>query len=127
MSFAQEKIRQVKKDLIGFIKFETDLISRAVNNDTDEEGPYTEEEDWVWNPAVNVGVDNSYLDIDDYCTERRKVVSISIVEEEGISETKVVVTTEEDDEIYAENLSVEELGAICDCLAKSYESLTKHD
>lgn len=119
MSFAQERIKKVKDELIGFIKFESELICRAVNANT-KDGVCTTEEDWKWNPAIEVPVDNSYLDVEDYCTERRKVVAIAI---EG---DKVIVTTEEKDEIYAENLSVEELGAICDCLAESFKSLTKN-
>ena len=119
MSFASDKIKQVKNELIGFIKFETELICRAVNGNT-EDGIYTTEEDWNWNPAIEVDVDESYLDVEDYCTERRKVVAINITND------KVIVSTEEDDEIYAENLSVEEIETICDCLAESYKSLTKN-
>ena len=121
MSYASDKIKQVKADLCNFIKFETDLISRAVNSDTDDEYPHTEEEDWNWNPIITVPVDNSYLDIYDDCTEQRTVVGVGVVED------KVTIITEEGDELYGENLSVEELGTICDCLVESYNSLTKHN
>ena len=121
MSFASEKIKEVKTDLIGFIKYETDLISRAVNNDTDDEYIHTDEEDWKWNPVIEVRVDNSYLDVYDNCTERRTVVSI------GIIDGNVFILTSEGDEIQGEDLSVEELGTICDCLVESYYSLIKND
>ena len=115
MSKAKDIISKAKAELVGFIKYETELISRIYNIYTDEEGAYTEEEDWPWSPSVEVPVDNSYLDVYDDCTERRRVIGIYI-DEDG----KPYVTTEEEDEIFCENLSVEELGAICDCLEESY-------
>lgn len=117
MSYANDIIKQAKTSLIGFIKFEIPLVAKAVGS---EEENYVEDVDLKWNPAIEIPVDNSYLDVYDDCTERRKVVSICV---EG---DKVVVGTEEGDEIYADNLSVEELGAICDCLSDTYKDITMH-
>lgn len=120
MSYAQDVIKKAKTNLISKIKFEVGLIGTAVNA---EDHNYTDEGDWVWNPAINVPVDNSYLDVEDDYSERRKVVAIGIDELDG--EEKVFVNTYEGDEIFAENLSVEELGGICDCLVESYKHLIK--
>ena len=125
MTFAKDVINKAKTKLIIKIKFEVGMIATAVNA---EDRNYTDEGDWVWNPAIDVPVDNSYLDVEDdysedYYSERRKVVAIGIDELDG--EEKVFVNTYEGDEIFAENLSVEELGGICDCLEESYKHLVK--
>lgn len=121
MSKAKDIISRAKAELVGFIKYETELISRIYNAiHTDEGGAYTEEEDWPWSPSIEVPVDNSYIDVYDDCTEQRKVIGIYI-DEDG----KPYVTTEEGDEIFCENLSVEELGKICDCLEVSYAKAIK--
>lgn len=120
MTYAQDVINKAKADLIGKIKFEVGMIGTAVNA---KDHNYTNEGDWVWNPAINVPVDNSYLDVEDDYSERRRVVSIAVEEIDG--EEKVTISTEEGDEIFAENLSVEELGGICDCLVESYKHLIK--
>ena len=123
MTFAKDVINKAKTKLIIKIKFEVGMIATAVNA---EDHNYTDEGDWVWNPAIDVPVDNYYAVLDmednDY-SERRKVVSIAIDEIDG--EEKVYVNTEEGDEIFCENLSVEELGGICDCLEESYKHLVK--
>lgn len=119
MSYAQDIIKRAKKNIIGHIRYEVSLIDTAVNNhETAEEPYYTSEEDWPYSPSVSVLVDNSYLDIEDDTYESRKVVKVSVEDNE-----RVVIEVEDGIEINPSTLDVEELADICSCLEISYKKL----
>lgn len=120
MSRTSDIISKAKADIIGFIKHETELISKIYGNDPDEDGIFTESGDWPYSPMIQVPVDNSYLDVEDDIYERRAIERV-YVQDDG----KVIVETEEGDEIYCENLSVEEIATIADCLEKVYTDIIK--
>ena len=118
MSYAKDIIKRARKNIIDHIHYEIGLIDLAVNahHDADEE-PYTSEEDWLYNPVVEVATDNTYLDVEDYTSETRKVVKISTFGQGIIAET------EEGDEICGENIDIDYLVGISDCLDDSYKHL----
>ena len=82
---ATDILKRAKKAIIDHIKYETMLIDTAVNNhESAEEPAYTSEEDWSYSPSVSVLVDNSYLDIEDDTYESRKVVKVSVEDNEKV-------------------------------------------
>ena len=120
MSYAKDIIKKARKNIIDHIHYEVGLIDLAVNthHDADEE-PYTSEEDWSYSPSVSILVDNSYLDIEDDTYESRKVVKVSVEDNE-----RVVIEVEDGIEINPSTLDAEELEGICNCLETSYKKLT---
>ena len=120
MSYASEVIERAKMDIIGHIKYEVSLIDGIVNkhNDADEE-PYTSEEDWSYNPAVEVATDNTYLDVEDYTSETRAVVKVSSFGK------GIIVETEEGDELFGNNIGIDDLAGISDCLDTAYKKLVR--
>lgn len=121
MSFAKNIIKEVKENLIKNIIHGISIISDAYGRDVEEDGLYTDEDEWPWSPAINVSVDNSYLDVEDDIVERRKVVQVC--EKDGT----IFVMTYEGDEIFGEKLSVEELGAISDCIEETRNGLVHNE
>ena len=118
MSYAKDLIEKARKEIILHIQYKVRLINLAVNahHDADEE-PYTSEEDWSYNPPVEVETDNTYLDVEDCTSETRAVVKVSIFG------PHIIVETEEGDEINGENIGIEDLAGISDCLDESYKHL----
>lgn len=116
---ATDILKRAKKAIIDHIKYETMLIDTAVNcHETADEPAYTSEEDWPYSPSVSVLVDNSYLDIEDDIYESRKVVKVSVEDNE-----RVVIEVEDGIEINPSTLDAEELVDICNCLETSYKKL----
>lgn len=115
MTYARTIIDKAKTDLIEHIRYEIHLIDTAVNL-TEQDS--TTEEDWPYSPTIDVETDNTYLDVEDYTSERRKVVKVSYYESKDI-----LVETYEGDEIFGTHLSVDELASISDCLDFSYKKL----
>ena len=119
MSYAQDIIKKAKKNIIDHIRYEVSLIDLAVNtHESVDEEPYTSEEDWSHNPSVEVETDNTYLDIEDYTSETRKVVKVSSFGD------GIIVETEEGDELFGHNIGIEDLAGISDCLDTAYKKLT---
>lgn len=117
---ATDILKRAKKAIIDHIKYETMLIDTAVNNhESAEEPAYASEEDWSYSPSVSILVDNSYLDIEDDTYESRKVVKVSVEDNE-----RVVIEVEDGIEINPSTLDAEELADICNCLETSYKKLT---
>lgn len=119
MSYAQDTIKRAKKNIIDHIRYEVSLIDLAVNtHESVDEEPYTTEEDWSYSPSVEVETDNTYLDVEDYTSEKRKVVKVSAFGE------GIIVETEEGVEFFEDNISIEDLAGISDCLDTAYKKLT---
>jgi hypothetical protein len=116
---ATDILKKAKKAIIDHIKYETMLIDTAVNIHHDAEEPaYTTEEDWPYSPSVSILVDNSCFGIEDDTYESRKVVKVSVEDNE-----KVVIEIEGGIEINPSTLDAEELEGICNCLETSYKKL----
>lgn len=116
MSKAKDILSVARKQLTDHIEYETKLISSIVSGG--EDNSRTEEEEWPYNPKVEVCVDNSYLDVEDTIKEKHIVTAIEV------GNGRVQIFTEEGDELKAEDLSTDELYKIAECLEKTYKSLT---
>lgn len=119
MSYAKDLIEKARKEIILHIQYKVRLINLAVDAYDADEEPYTSEEDWSYNPPVEVETDNSYLDVEDYTSEKRKVVKVSIFG------SHIIAETEEGDEINGENIGIEDLAGISDCLDDAYKHLAR--
>lgn len=116
---AHKLAKKFKSELIEFIIYELDLTSNIFKHDEDEDGVFVDGDELAWCPSIDVNVDNSYLDVYDDVTERRKVTMISC------GEGKPFIHTEEGDEIYLENLCCEDLIAIADAVEDTYNNIIK--
>ena len=117
MTKAKTIIAEAKKKLMEFIRFEAPLMYKKLGwaEPDDEDGEYEIfGSDLCRTIRINVGVDNSYLDVEDRCYEDVEVASIIVSRDGGI------LVTSEDDEWDAENLSLEELADIAEVLELSY-------
>lgn len=122
MSKAQDILFKAKVEIISHIRYEINQIHSLVHKDNDDELPYTSEEDWPFSPAIRVVVDNSYLDVEETTYETRKVVTLSIEDDENI-----IVEDENGSEHKIKNLTIEELAFIADTLETSYFKLIKNN
>lgn len=111
-------VEKAKGDLIKLITFGVALIHNAVGNESEDGETYIEGDDLKWKPLIEVSVDESYLDVYDDISERREVTKICVCDGQSYVETA------EGDEIYCENLSVEELRNIANCIRESFQSIT---
>lgn len=122
MSKAQDILFKAKVEIISHIRYEINQIHSLVHKDYDDELPYTSEEDWPCSPAIRVVVDNSYLDVEETTYETRKVVTLSIEDDENIT-----AEDENGNEHKLKNLTIEELAFIADTLETSYFKLIKNN
>lgn len=67
-------------------------------------------------PSVDVEVDNSYLDVDDCCSEPRKLESL-ILDENG----ELTIVVEVDVELNVDDISINDLVAITNAVQYAYE------
>ena len=115
-TLADKIVEKAKRDIIGFITFGVAIIHNAVSNKSEDGETYVKEDNLVWQPLIEVPVNDTYLDVEDYCSEKRVIVEVC-VDKDGQSWVK----TQEGDVIYCNNLSVEELANIANCLKESVE------
>ena len=116
MTKAETIVAKAKKELVDFICFEAPLLYKKFDwGEPDEDEDYVISTDYLCRSIyINVEVDNSYLDIEDNCYERREVAEI-IVSREG----EVWVNTEVNDYTIDE-ISVEELADVAEVLELTY-------
>lgn len=116
MNYATNVIKKAKNNIIKDLRYKIHWICLILDTD---DGDYSEQDDWTFNPMITIPVDNSYLDIYDDTYEQRKVIGIYVDDNE-----RVYVTTEQEDEIFCENLTLEELEQIDICLEESIKELS---
>ena len=106
---AQDFVKNAKNELIEHIKPLVVSIATKLGVDIEQEGAYVQ--DFPNRVMVSVEVDNSYLDVEDTCYEPQEVVGVYFSEGDT-----PYIETEEGDEIYLEDLSIEELADLYDIL-----------
>lgn len=70
-------------------------------------------------PVIEVEVDNSYLDVEDYCTERRKITQFIVSEDGELS----FCIKGDNKEIPAKNATIEELARIANFPQNEWETM----
>lgn len=116
MTKAEMIVAKAKKELVDFICYEAPLLYKKLDWEEPDEGDdYSISTDYLCRDIhINVEVDNSYLDIEDNCYERREVSEI-VVSRDG----EVWVNTELNDYTIDE-ISVEELADVAETLELTY-------
>lgn len=117
MTKAKFIVEKARKDLVDFIAYEAKLLFKKFGWVEPEEG-----EDYSITTGdlkkdifITVDVDNSYLDVEDACTEKRGIEEI-VVSEQG----EVWFIEEEGKDWTPDEISIEELAAIADTLEETY-------
>ena len=117
MTKAKFIVEKARKDLVDFIAYEAKLLFKKFGWVEPEEG-----EDYSITTGdlkkdifITVEVDNSYLDVEDACTEKRGIEEI-VVSEQG----EVWFIEEEGKDWTPDEISIEELAAIADTLEETY-------
>ena len=71
-------------------------------------------------PTIEIAVDNSYLDVEDNCTEPRRITQFIINEDGDLS---FCVVGPDTPELKPKDLTIEELARIANYLQNEYETL----
>ena len=118
MKKADTIIARAKKEIVDFICFETQLLYKKFGWEEPVEGDNHSitTGDLNRHLTIKVGVDNSYLDIDDTCYEEREVAEILV----NLNDKKIWVCTEYN-EYTIDDISVEELVEIANAIEETYE------
>lgn len=118
MKKADTIIARAKKEIVDFICFEAPLLYKKFGWAEPEDGDNYSitTGDLGRKLHINVEVDNSYLDIEDTCFEKREVAEINVNTTDG----EMWVCTEDDDYTIDE-VSIEELAAIANAMEETYE------
>ena len=111
---------KARYELKQFIRFEARLLYKVILGGL----PGSDENftifggNLVRHPSINVSVDNSHLDVDCDTREPREVSEIVVTNDDR---RDIFFRTEQGDELTPEEITLEELGAICDALQLTYD------
>ena len=110
-------LANARKQITDFIKFEIPLLYKKIyGRDKEEDENYVIcTGDLKKGIFITVDVDNSYLDVDDTCYERREISEI-VLEEDG----SLTLIEEEGDEWSGSNITIDELAAISNAIENAY-------
>lgn len=112
-------LNNAKEDIKKFIKMEAALLYKAIyGSDPD----FAEDGGWIictgylcGDLYINVEVDNSYLDVEDICYERREMAEIVVLLDDSI-----IVRDEDGNEWNDREITLEELAHVADLLELTY-------
>ena len=114
-------LNNAKEEIKKFIRFEAELLYTSIYGD---EPDFEEEGGWrictgdlKEDLYINIAVDNSYLDVEDVCYERREMAEILVC-----LDNSVIVIDEDSNEWNDSEYTIEELAAIADLLELSYKT-----
>ena len=118
---AHQVLNSAKDELKRFIKMEAALLYKAIyGNDPD----FEEEGGWAictgdlcGDLYINVEVDNSYLDVEDICYERREMSEVLV-----LLDDTVVLIDENGEEVNDREITIEELAHVSDLLELTYRN-----
>ena len=115
---AYEIIQNAKKEIVDLIGTEASLLYKKLElPEPEEDEAYVIEASDLHRPvSINVEVDNTYLDVEDTCFERKEVEQI-IVERDG-----TVTIVAEDGEYSTDDITIEELVNISAAIELTYEN-----
>lgn len=110
---------KAKEDIKKFIKMEAALLYKAIYG---KDPDFEEDGGWIictgdlcGDLYINVEVDNSYLDVEDICYERREMAEVLVLLDDTI-----IVRDEDGDEWNDREISLEDLAHVSDLLELTY-------
>lgn len=110
-------LANARKEIMDFIRFEIPLLYKKIyGRDKEKDEEYSIcTGDLGTDIFINVEVDNSYLDVEDTCYERREIAEIILNEDGGLT-----LVNEDGDEWYDNYIDFNELAAISNAIEKAY-------
>lgn len=129
MRTAQSIIDNARFEIITHIitlmrKIDAYLVSGNKRLMTDpEEGVVLDFAECVYAPSIVVEVEYPYLDIEDPCREVRTLDFIATSDDHESDDHDFYVGAGENTEVYAEDITTDELLAIAKCLEKTYDGM----
>ena len=111
-------LANARKEITDFIKFEIPLLYKKIyGRDKEEDEEYSISTcDLKKKIFITIDVDNSYLDVDDTCYEKREIAEIVLDSELGL----ITLVNEDGEEWDSDYISLNELAAISNAIEEAY-------
>ena len=111
-------LANARKEIMDFIRFEIPLLYKKIyGRDKEEDEDYSIcTGDLGTDIFINVEVDNSYLDVEDTCYEKREIAEIVLDSELGL----ITLFNEDGDEWDSGYISLKELATISNDIEEAY-------
>ena len=111
-------LANARKEITDFIRFEIPLLYKKIyGRDKEEDEDYSIcTGDLGTDIFINVEVDNSYLDVEETCYEKREIAEIVLDSELGL----ITLFNEDGDEWDSGYISLKELATISNAIEKAY-------
>ena len=119
MGKASTILAQARQEIKSFINFELPLLYKKIYGcDKEEDENYSICTGDLKSPIfINVEVDNSYLDVDDTCYERREIAEIVLEEDDSLT-----FIEEEGEEWSDSDITIDELAMISESIQEAYSA-----
>lgn len=119
MGMANIILARARQEIKSFINFELPLLYKKIHRrDKEEHQNYSIcTDDLKKDIFITVEVDNSCIDVEDTCYERKKIVEIVIEEDDSLT-----FINEEGEEWNDTDITIDELAIISDTIQETYSA-----